>query len=76
MQRQLKTRLKAAREAQAVAIKKFQEVLQSLPNGIPEPDGSEQIRQASRSVTASHQEIVAILLELYKYSVDGDGEQR
>lgn len=75
-QRQLKARLKAAREAQKVAMKQFQVILQTLPSGIPEPDCSEQITQASRNVTASHQEIVALLLELHKYSTDGDGKQR
>jgi hypothetical protein len=72
----LKARLKAAREKQKLALKQFQEVLRDIPSGIPQPDSSERIIQASRRVTESHDEVVALLLELNKGSLDGDGKRR
>jgi hypothetical protein len=76
MQKRFKVRLKAVLKTQKAAIKQFQEVLRDIRSSDPQPEPSKRLMEASRAVTECHDEIVALLLELNKSSVDGDGKKR
>ena len=73
--KKLKQRLKVATEAQKQAVKRFKDVVRDIPSGL-HPDGSRRILKASRELTEAHGEVVSLLMELNRSSLDGDGEKR
>ena len=73
---ELKQRLKVATEVRNETAKRFKEILRDIPSGLPEPDGSQRIRNASRDLTEAQSAVVALLIELNKSSLDGDGVNR
>ena len=79
--KELKKQLTVATAAQKLATKRFKEVIRDIPTGLPHPDGSDRIRIASRELTAAHNVVIALLVELNEAQLnkiyqDGGREQR
>ena len=74
-QQNLKQRLRVAMQAQKQAVKRFGEVIRDIPSGLPHPDGSQRIRNASRELTEAQSAVIALLIELNQGSLDGDGKK-
>jgi hypothetical protein len=75
-QKGLKGQLRVARNAQKEAVKRFTEIVRDIPSGLPHPDGSDRIRNASRELTETHNRMVALLVKLNRMSQDGDEKKR
>jgi hypothetical protein len=75
-QKELKQQLRVARNAQQEAVKRFKEIVRDIPSGLPHPDGSDRIRNASRELTETHNRMVALLVKLNRMSQDGDEKKR
>jgi hypothetical protein len=75
-QKELKQQLRVARNAQKEAVKRFKEIVRDIPSGLPHPDGSDRIRNASRELTETHNRMVALLVKLNRMSQDGDEKKR
>jgi len=73
MQKELEQQLKVAMEAQNQAVKRFRDVIRDIPSGLPHPDGSQRILNASRDLREAHNLVIALLVELNS-SLDGDGD--
>ena len=73
--REVKDQLKAAIEAQEKALRRFRAILVDIPSGLPHPDGSERILQASRELKSANRAVVDLLSKLNKASLDGDGKK-
>ena len=74
--KELKGKLAVAIKAQKIAAKQFKEVVRDIPSGLPHPDGSDLIRNASRELTDANNRVVALLVELNRIYQDGDGKKR
>jgi hypothetical protein len=75
-QKELKGKLAVAIKAQKIAAKQFKGVVKDIPSGLPHPDGSDRIRNASRELTDANNRVVALLVELNRIYQDGDGKKR
>ena len=71
MKKDLKQRLRMAIESRDQTAKRFKEILRDIPSG--NPDGNQRIRNASRDLTEAQNAVVALLIELNKSSLGGDG---
>ncbi len=74
--KELKEQLAVAIKAQKLAGKHFKEVVRDIPSGLPHPDGSDRIRNASRELTETYKRVVALLVKLNRMSQDGDRKKR
>jgi ABC-type hemin transport system ATPase subunit len=74
-QQELKQRLQIAKQARKQAVKRFNEVIRDIPSGLPHPDGSERILNASRELTEAQAAVIALLRDLNQGSLDGDGKK-
>jgi len=75
-QKELKEQLRVAKNAQKEAVKHFKEIVREIPSGLPHPDGSDRIRNASRELADAHKRLVALLIELNRISRDAARKQR
>jgi len=73
-QKELKRQLRLAVDAQKQALQRFKEVIREIPSGLPHPDGSERIHQASRELTDAHGAVVALLMKLNRSSMGDDSK--
>jgi len=75
-QKDLKEQLRVAKNAQKTAVKRFKEIVREIPSGLPHPDGSDRVRNASRELTDAHNRVVTLLVELNRISQDGARRQK
>jgi hypothetical protein len=67
----LTERVRLARERRNLASVAFDEVLRSVPSGIPHPDGTERVRQASQEWVNAQNEFTQALWDLNQFRLRG-----
>jgi uncharacterized protein YPO0396 len=67
----LRDQLRAAQRQRDLASDRFDTILHQVPRGLPNPDSTELVRQASREYRRMQQELVNALERLNEYLVHG-----
>src|SRR5436190_17064508 len=61
----------AAQQRRIAASKRYNEIMSDIPSGIPQPDGTDRIRFASREYKASREEASAAMKQLSDFLIRG-----
>jgi hypothetical protein len=67
----LKERVRVARAHRDLTSSAFDQVLKSVPSGIPHPDGTERVRQASQKWAHAQNALTEAVWELNEFTMRG-----
>src|SRR6476661_7791132 len=65
----LRAEMNAATERARLASERFDAILQDLPSGIPHPDGTQRIRNASREYADARKDLMETLRKINDYVI-------
>jgi hypothetical protein len=67
----LNSDLRAAQQRRDEASAQFSEIMKNVPSGIPHPDGTDRIHQASQKYSQAQKEAMDALVRLNKFLAHG-----
>jgi hypothetical protein len=69
--KRLRGDLEAAQKRRSTASERFDRLIGEIPSGVPDPNRSNQIHQASREYRQAHKEVLDAFVRLNNYLIHG-----
>jgi hypothetical protein len=69
--KRLREDLVSAQQRHNAASEKFDRIISEVPSGVPHPDGTDRIFQASREYSQAHKEVLDAFVSLNNYLIHG-----